>query len=203
MVFAEVLGGDLFDGGDGCGLVAGDVFGEVAGVVEELVVAVEGVGDAAEAAEALEADDLVGDVDGAGAVEFGLGGTVGLQAGYFFPEGGFEGVEGDVGFGGDVALGDGAELEGVEIAGDGLGDLLLVDELAVEAAGFAAAEDVDEEIGFGISFGEGGRGQPCDGEARELDGVGYGGALLRGDRRGFDGDGFDLAGLGGWGRSIW
>ncbi len=115
MVFAEVLAGDLLDGAGGCGLVAGDVFGEIAGVVEELVVAIEGVGDAAEAAEALEADDFVSDVDGAGAVEFGLGGSVGLQAGDFFPESGFEGVEGDVGFGGDVALGDGAELEGLRL----------------------------------------------------------------------------------------
>ena len=102
------LAGDLFDGGDGCGLVAGDVFGEIAGIVEELVVAIEGVGDAAEAAETLQADDLVSDVDGAGAVDFSLGGSVGLQAGYFFPESGFEGVESDAGFGGDVALGDGA-----------------------------------------------------------------------------------------------
>ena len=86
------MAGDLLDGGDGGGLVAGDVFGQVAGVVEELVVAVEGVGDAAEAAETLEADDLAGDVDGAGAVELGLGGAVGLEAGYFFPEGGFEGL---------------------------------------------------------------------------------------------------------------
>jgi hypothetical protein len=108
LIGAEVLAGDLLDGGDGGGLVAGDVLGQIAGVVEELVVAVEGVGDTAEAAETLEADDFSGDVDGAGAVELGLGGAVGLKAGYFFPESGFEGFEGDVGFGGDVTLGDGA-----------------------------------------------------------------------------------------------
>ncbi len=192
LVFAEVFAGDLLDGGDGCGLVAGDVFGEIVGVVEKLVVAIERVGYSAKAAEALEADDLAGDVDGTGAVEFGLGGSFGLQAGYFFPEGGFESVEGDSGFGGDVAAGDGAELEVVEIAGDGLGDLLLVDELAVETAGFAAAEDVDDEVSFGVARGEDGRGEPCDGETRELDGVGYGGAFLGGDRRRFDGDGLDL-----------
>ena len=40
LVRAEVLAGDLFDGDDcGC-LVTGDVFGEIAGIVEELVVAV-------------------------------------------------------------------------------------------------------------------------------------------------------------------
>ena len=50
VVFAEVLSGDLFDGAGGCGLVAGDVFGEIAGIVEELVVAIKGVGDPAEAA---------------------------------------------------------------------------------------------------------------------------------------------------------
>jgi hypothetical protein len=77
-----------------------------------------------------------------------------------------------------------------------LGDLLLIDELAVETAGFAAAEDVDDEVGFGVSLGEGGRGQPRDGETRQLDGVGYGGALLGGDRRSFDGDGLDLRSLG-------
>ncbi len=113
LVGAEVLAGDLLDGGDGGGLVAGDVLGEIAGVVEELVVAVEGVGDAAEAAEALKADDLAGNVDGAGTVELGLSGAFGLETGYFFPEGGFEGLEGDVGFGGDVALGNGAQLQGV------------------------------------------------------------------------------------------
>ena len=107
------------------------------------------------------------------------------------------------GLGGDVAVGDGAELEGLEAAVDGLGDLLLIDELAVETAGFAAAEDVDEEIGFGVARGEGGRGQPGDGETRQLDGVGDGGALLCGDGRGFDGDGLDLRGPWGWGRSIW
>ncbi|MEI9981428.1 MAG: hypothetical protein WDN23_21020 [Edaphobacter sp.] len=105
MIGAKVLAGDLLDGGDGGGLVAGDVFGEIAGVVEELVVAVEGVGDAAEAAEALKADDLAGNVDGAGAVELGLSGAFGLQTGYFFPEGGFEGFERDVGFGGGCRTG--------------------------------------------------------------------------------------------------
>ena len=89
-------------------MIAGDVFGEVARVAEELVVAVECVGNAAEAAEALEAGDFSGDVDGAGAVELGLGGAVGLEAGYFFPKSGFEGIEGDAGFGGDVTGGDGA-----------------------------------------------------------------------------------------------
>ena len=135
------------------------------------------------------------DVDGAGAVEFSLGGSVGLQAGYFFPESSFEGVEGDGGFGGDITLGYGAELEGLEIAGDALGDLLLIDERAVETTGLAAAEDVDEEIGLGVSLGEGWSGEPGNGETRELDGVGDGGALLGGDRRGFDGDGLDLRAL--------
>src|SRR5205807_1954263 len=62
LIFAEVLAGDLLDGADICGLVAGDVFGEVAGVVEELVVAIEGVSYSAKAAEALQADDLAGNV---------------------------------------------------------------------------------------------------------------------------------------------
>ena len=110
LIRAEVLAGDLLDGGDGGGLIAGDVFGEVAGVVEELVIAVEGVGDTTEASETLEADDFSGDVYGASAVEFSLGGTVGLETCDFFPEGGFEGLEGDVGFGGDVALRNGAQL---------------------------------------------------------------------------------------------
>ena len=45
-----------------------------------------------------------------------------------------------------------------------------------------------------------GRGMRC--ELRELYGVGDGGALLRGDGRRGDGDGFDLGAGVGWGRSI-
>ncbi len=55
---------------------------------------------------------------------------------------------------------------------------------------------MDEEVGFGVAFGKGAGGQPGDGEPRELDGVGDGGALLGGDGRGFDGDGFDLRAFG-------
>ncbi len=196
MIFAEVLGGDLLDGGGGYGLVAGDVFGQVARIVEELVVAIEGVGDAAEATEALKADDLAGDVNGAGTVDFSLSGAVGLKACYFLPESGFEGVESDAGFGGNVTAGDGAQFERLEAAVDALGDLLLVDELAVETTGFAGAEDVNEEVGIGVTGGEDGRSQPCDREAGQLNGIGDGGALLSGNGRSFDRDGFDRGAFG-------
>ncbi len=84
----------------------------------------------------------------------------------------------------------------LQVAVDGLSDLLLVDELAVETAGFAVAEDVDEQVGLCIAGSEDAGGEPGDGEARELDGVGDGGALLRGDGRGFDGDGVDCRAFG-------
>jgi hypothetical protein len=138
----------------------------------------------------------MGDVDGTSAIELGLRGAVGLEAGYFFPEGGLEGFEGDVGFGSDVALGDGAQLQVIQRAIYGLGDLLLVDEFAVEAAGFAVSKDVDEEVSFGVARGEGAGGEPGDGEAWELDSVSDGGALLGSDGRGFDGDGFDCGTFG-------
>ena len=50
---------------------------------------------------------------------------------------------------------------------------------------------MDEEVGFGVAGGEGAGGEPCDGEAWELDGVGDGGTLLCGDGRRFYGDGVD------------
>ena len=65
-----------------------------------------------------------GEVDGAGGVEFVLRGAVGLQLGDLLPEGGFEVFELDAGLGGDGALDDGGELEGVVAAADGLCDLL-------------------------------------------------------------------------------
>jgi hypothetical protein len=57
---------------------------------------------------------------------------------------------------------------------------------------------VDEEVSFGVARSEGAGGEPCDGEARQLDGVGDGGAFLRGDGWGFDGDGFDRGAFGDW-----
>ena len=196
MILVEVFRCGLFDAGDGDGLVAGEVFAEIAGVAGVLVVFVEGVGDATEAAEALEASDRLGEVDGAGGVELILGGAVGLELGDLLPEGGFKVFEFDVGLGGDGALDDGGELEGVVVAANGLCDLLFVDEDLVEAAGLGSAEDVGEECGVGVAGGVGARSEEGDAELREFDGVGDGGALLFGDGCGDDGDGVNLGAAG-------
>ena len=112
-----------------------------------------------------------------------FGGPVGLEFGELLPEGRFEVFELDVGLGGDGALEDRVELEGAVGAVDVLCDLLLVDEGLIEAARLAAAENLDEEVGFGVAWGEGGRGEESDAELWEFDGVGDRGALLFRDRR--------------------
>ena len=61
--------------------------------------------------EALEAGDLLREVDGAGGVELVLCGAVGLEPGDLLPESGFKIFELDAGLGGDGALGDAGELE--------------------------------------------------------------------------------------------
>ena len=87
---------------------------------------------------------------GAGLVDFGLGWAVGSEARSPFRSG-FERLWFHVWPGGHVAFGDGGQLQRIEIAVDRLGDLLLVDQLAVEPAGLAAAEDVHEKVGIGVA----------------------------------------------------
>ena len=60
VIFAQGGLGHLLHAGRGDGVVAGQIFGQVAGVAGVLVVVVELVGDAAEAAEPLEAGDEAG-----------------------------------------------------------------------------------------------------------------------------------------------
>ena len=69
---------------------------------------------------------------------------------------------------------------------------MFVDEDLVEAAGFSATEDCDEEIGVGIAWGVGRWCQEGYAKLGELDGVGDGGALLFGDGRGSGGDGVNF-----------
>ena len=196
MVFAEVFHGCGFDGCGCDGLIAGEVFAEIAGVAGVLVVAVEGVGYAAKTAEALEPADKTGEVDSTCGIELFLSWAFGLKFVDLLPEGGFEVFELHVGLGGDGALGDGGELEGVVEATNGLSDLLFVDEDLIETAGLCAAEDVDEEVGVGVARGEGGRGKESYADLREPDGVGDGGAFLFGNGRGDGGDGINLGAAG-------
>jgi len=198
LILVEVFGGDFFEAGLTGGLEAGEIFTEIGGVASVLVVAVECVGYAAEATEALEAGDLLREIDSAGGVELFFCGTVGLKLGELLPEGGFEVFELDVGLGGDGALHDGGELKGVVRASDRLRDLLFVDENLIEPAGLGAAEDVGEEVGIGVAGSICGGCEEGDAELWEFDRVGNGGAFLLGDGSGGDGDGVDLGALRDW-----
>ena len=179
-----------------------DVFGQKAGVAGVLVVRVERVGHAAKAAEPLQADDLAGELGRLGGLDLFLRGAVVLQFGDLAPEGGFQIFELDAGLGGDVAVDDAGELLGIDAAGDALRDLRLVDERLVEAAGLGSAQREDRDLGvFGLRRANW-RREPGDGEPRQLDRVGNGGAPLRGDGRRRRVDWLDLRARAEWGRSI-
>ncbi len=182
------LGSGLDGGGSGLGS-AGKVFGEEAGVAGVLVVLGEGVSDAAEAAEALETGDFLGFDRDAGGIDLSLGGRRRLELADLFPDSFFEVFKLDAGFGGDGAAADAGHLEGVVVAGGGLGDLAVVDEDVLEAAAFLSAEDGQSDVNVGVGLGVEGGGQPADLELRELDGVGDLDPALRGDGRRGDVDG--------------
>ena len=90
----------------------------------------------------------------------------------------------------------GSEREGVVVAVGRLGDLLLVDQLAVHAAGFASAQDVGGNVGIRVAGREGGRREPGEDDLGKLDGVGDDGAALGGDGRRDTGGDIDVGARG-------
>src|SRR5207302_10002488 len=149
-----------------------DIFGKVAGVVEVVVVAIQAVGDAAESAQPLQRLYDTGLNHVARAVQFCLRGTFSAELSQFVVNGFLEVFGLNPRLGGCLDLEDRTEQQALVFYVDILSNLLVVNQGLIQAAGFAAAKQLRQEIGLGIARLIDRRRDPSHVDARQLDLIG-------------------------------
>ena len=153
--------------------IALDVLLQIIGIPEIVVVAVEPIGDAAEAAEPLETADDVGLDRVARALDLTRLGRLRPERRQLLVDRLLELLDRVSRPRRGLNLEDRTEHQRVLLRRDVLRDLLLVDQLLVQTARAAAAEDRRGDVCVGVARLEDRRGQPRHVHARQLDASGH------------------------------
>ena len=118
-------------------------------------------------------DILLGQFAIARLVDFGLRWAFGAEGVNLFVDCGFQVFWLHIGTRGHGTFRLPRRVSGFVVALDRLGDLLFIDQFAVETAGLASAENMHKDVGIGVARVKIWRGQPRHRNPRQLDRIGH------------------------------
>ena len=144
LIAREIFFPDFLDRSESGVLISLNIFGKVTGIAGVLVVGVEGIGNSAETTQALEALDFLRESEISRLIEFRPGGSVATKHFNLLVDSFFQVFRFHAWTGSNIAGRNGAELQRLIAAFNGLSNLFFIDKLAVKAARFASSEDLNE-----------------------------------------------------------